>query len=72
MSSTLETVALTEWRITFVMVAGKTRRAFVMTIPAVNERSALNGVYLIADGINEASGHVWKLTDDFTAEQVTS
>ncbi|BAL87355.1 hypothetical protein AMIS_21350 [Actinoplanes missouriensis 431] len=66
--STLQTVALAEWRVAFVMAAGQSRRMFLFTIPAVDEESALAGAHLIADGINEASGHVWKLTSEFSAE----
>lgn len=63
----LNTVELTEWRITFVMAAGKSRRTFEMTIPATDRDSAVYGAHQIAMGINDATGHVWKLTDGFTA-----
>lgn len=71
MSNQLQTIALDEWRITFVMTAGQTRRAFTMTIPATDEKGALLGAHQIASGINESSGHVWKAGDEFTAELVT-
>jgi len=70
MAAQLSTVALDEWRVTFVMAAGTSRRAFVMTIPATGEEGALDGAHQIALGINDASGHVWKLTNEFTAEAV--
>jgi hypothetical protein len=70
--TTLSTVALQEFRVTFTLAAGSARRAFVFTIPAVDEKSALAGAYQMALGINDASGHVWKLTDEDAIAEVAS
>ena len=70
--TTLETVALSEWRVTFTMTAGKARRVFVETIPATSGPMAVRGAEEIALGIWIASGHVWKMTGKATAELVTS
>lgn len=59
---------LEDWKVTFVMAAGQWRRTFEMTIPAADEESALAGAHQIAIGINDSSGHVWKMTKEFTAE----
>lgn len=66
----LSTVALDEYRLTFVMVTGRTRRTFVMTIPAASEEHAKNGALGLAYAINDASAHVWKMTGEVTAEAV--
>lgn len=63
-------VALDDYRVSFVMAAGNSRRTFTITIPATSEKAARDGAEQIAWGINEVSGHVWKMTAEVRVEAV--
>jgi hypothetical protein len=65
-------IELAEWRVTFTMAAGEWRRTFSFDIPAASEEQALDGARGLAYAINDASAHVWKVTDAITATAVTA
>lgn len=62
-------VELTDWTVAFVMTAGGKQRRFTQTIPATGEEGARTAAALMADAINEGSGHVWKTTDFVSVEE---
>lgn len=66
----LETIALDEWEVTFVMAAGEQRREWTVQVPASDEKHALDAAYGIAWAINEGAEHVWKITDERRAKRV--
>jgi hypothetical protein len=64
----MQDTPLADWRVTFVMAARDQRRTFSLVIPAVDQEHALDGAYGLAYAINEASSHIWKITDERSAE----
>lgn len=70
-SPAVQTVALEEWRVTFVMTAGKLRRPFVFPIPASSYQAALTAAYELARVVHDATDGVWTPSDEFSVE-VTS
>jgi hypothetical protein len=64
------TKQLDEWEITTVLArqpqpdGPRQERIFTFVIPAVDEESAKRAGIEMAMGINEGSGHQWKLADD--------
>jgi hypothetical protein len=61
----MELADLNDYTVTFTMRAGTERRAFTVVIPAVDQVYAIDGAYQIALGINDASGHIWKIPAEF-------
>lgn len=60
---------LQDWRVTFTMrTMDDQERTFSLVIPATHHQAALDGAHDLAYVINDASGHVWKITEERRAE----
>lgn len=55
-----------DYEVTFTMRAGEQKREFSLVIPALDRQAAADACYHIQWGVNEASGHLWKIHPDDT------